>query len=189
MTTYDYDSLVNKIDVISQDAYRMGRIENVRYDPNDHTITGLVVKCEKEVSNMIGGGSSKSRILIKPENFELNDVLLLNDTVEDAKAYITADNENAPSVEGFEGMTVITSEFKKLGIIKSVYLDLDGWFVDSFEVKVDKEAHAPLGLKKLLGSKTIKGIKADHISNLGADNSIILSLTLEEVKEIMLVDE
>ena len=40
----DYESLVDKIDVISQDAYRMGRIEGVRYDPHDYNILGLIVK-------------------------------------------------------------------------------------------------------------------------------------------------
>ena len=39
----DYESLVDKIDVISQDAYRMGRIEGVRYDPHDYNILGLIV--------------------------------------------------------------------------------------------------------------------------------------------------
>ena len=187
MTAYDYSSLVNKIDVISQDAYRMGRIENVRYDPHDYTITGLVVRVEKEISNMIGGGSSKSRVLIKPESFALNDVLLLSDTVEDATAYIQPDIETISSVDGFEGRDVITSEHKKLGTIKSIYLDLDGWFVDSFEIKLDKEAHAPLGLKKLLVSKCIRGVKADHISVMA--DSIILSLTMDDVKEIMLLDD
>ena len=83
----DYESLVDKIDVISQDAYRMGRIEGVRYDPHDYNILGLIVKCEKEVSAMLNAGTSKSRILLRPDNFEVHDVLLIGETVEDAKGY------------------------------------------------------------------------------------------------------
>ncbi len=71
MTAYDYDSIVNKIDVISQDARIVGRIQEVRYDPHDYTITGLAVRCEKEISALIEAGSGKSRILIKPESFTI----------------------------------------------------------------------------------------------------------------------
>jgi len=187
MTAYDYDSIVNKIDVISQDARIVGRIQEVRYDPHDYTITGLAVRCEKEISAMIEAGSGKSRILIKPESFTLYDVLLLADTVEDAKAYIQPDMDTMSAVRGFIGKEVITSEHIKLGTIDAVYLDLDGWFIDSFLIKVDKDAHATLGLKKLLKAKRIRGIKADHISVMA--ESVILGITMEDVKGIMLPDE
>ena len=187
MTVYDYGSIVNSIDVISQDARIVGRIQEVRYDPHDYTIIGMAVKCERNISNDIGAGSSKSRILIKPERFELYDVLLLADTVEDAKAYIQPDMDTMSAVKGFIGRDVITSEHAKLGVIKAVYLDLDGWFIDSFLIKLDKDAQTALGLKKLMGTKSIRGVKADHISVM-ADN-IQLSITMDEVKQIMLPDE
>ena len=187
MTAYDYNSIVNKIDVISQDARIIGRIQEVRYDPHDYTITGLAVRCEKEISSIIEAGNSKSSILIKPENFELYDVLLLADTVEDAKAYIQPDMDTMSAVRGFIGKEVITSDHLRLGIIDAVYLDLDGWFIDSFEIKVDKEAHTPLGLKKFLKAKRIRGVKADHISVM-AEN-ILLGITMEDVRGIMLPDE
>ena len=187
MTAYDYDSIVNKIDVISQDARIIGRIQEVRYDPHDYTITGLAVRCEKEISSLIEAGNSKSRILIKPENFELYDVLLLADTVEEAKAYIQPDMDTRSAVRGFIGKDVITSEHLKLGTIDAVYLDLDGWFIDSFLIKVDKDAHTPLGLKKLLKAKRIRGVKADHISVMS--ENILLGITMEDVRGIMLPDE
>ncbi|MBP5395277.1 MAG: hypothetical protein J6Y18_05190 [Candidatus Methanomethylophilaceae archaeon] len=188
MTAYDYDSIVNKIDVISQDARIVGRIQEVRYDPHDYTITGLAVRCEKEISSIIDAGNSKSRILIKPDNgFELYDVLLLSDTLENAKAYIQPDIDTMSAVRGFIGKDVITSEHLKLGVIDAVYLDLDGWFIDSFLIKVDKDAHTPLGLKKLLKAKRIRGVKADHISVMS--ENILLGITMEDVRGIMLPDE
>ena len=187
MTTYDYDSIINKIDVISQDARIIGRIQEVRYDPHDYTITGLAVKCEKEISNEINAGTTKSRILIKPERFELYDVLLLADSLEDATAYIEPDMDTMSAVSGFIKKDVVTSDHKKLGVIKAVFLDLDGWFIDSFVIKLDKEASTELGLKKLIGSPSIRGIKADHISVMA--ESVFLGITLEDVKGIMLPNE
>ena len=183
----DYESLVDKIDVISQDAYRMGRIEGVRYDPHDYNILGLIVKCEKEVSNMVGAGSSKSRILLRPENFEVHDVLLIGDTVEDAKSYIQPDVDTMSSVDNLISMQVATADDKLLGVIKGVQLDLGGWYVHSFTIKLDKEAHAPLGLKKLLLSKEISGIMADHISVVS--DKVHLTLTMDEVKDVMQLTE
>lgn len=182
MTTVDYDSLTDKIDVISQDAYRLGRIEGVRYDPHDWVISGLVVKCEKEISNIIGAGSSKSRVMLKPEQFELNDVLLLGERIEDAKSYITPDVETLSTIDNLKGKDVTTADNKLLGKITSVLLDLDSWYVHSFIIKLDKEAHAPLGLKKLMFSKSISGIKVDHVSVVS--DSVVLTLDMDQVKQI-----
>ena len=179
----DYESLIDKIDVISQDAYRIGRIEGVRYDPHDYTISGLVVKCEKEVSNMINAGSSKSRIMMRPTSFEVHDVLLLGDTVEDAKSYIETDKDTLSSVDNLISMSVATADEKLLGTIKAVHLDLGGWYIHSFTIKLDKEAHAPLGLKKLLLAKEISGIMADHVSMVS--DKVHLTLTMDEVKDVM----
>ncbi len=179
----DYASLVDKMDVISQDAYRVGRVEGVRYDQNDYTICGLVVKCEKDVSAIIGGGSSKSRVMMKPESFEIRDVLLLADTVEDARSYIQPDTDALSSVDNLIGQAVVTADQLPLGTIKAVHLDLSGWYIHSFTIKLDKEAHAPLGLKKVLLAKEITGIMADHISVVS--DKVHLTLKMEEVKEVM----
>lgn len=183
----DYSSLVDKIDVISQDAYRVGRIEGVRYDPQDYTISGLVVKCEKDVSNIIGAGSSKSRILMKPDNFEIRDVLLLGETVEDAKSYIKADVDALSSVDKLLSLQVYTNDEKVLGTVKAVNLDLDGWYIHSFTIKLDKEAHAPLGLKKVLFAKEISGIMVDHVSTVS--EKMVLTLKMDEVKDVMQLSE
>ncbi len=183
----DYSSLIGKIDVISQDAYRVGRIEGARYDPQDYSIKGLVVKCEKDVSNIIGAGSSKSRVLMRPESFEIRDVLLLGDTVEDAKSYVQPDVDALSSVDNLISMQVYTSDNLALGTVKAVHLDLGGWYVHSFTIKLDKEAHAPLGLKKLLIAKEISGIMVDHISTVS--EKIVLTLTMEEVKGVMQTGE
>ena len=88
---------------------------------------------------------------------------------------------------GFIKKDVITSDHKRLGAIKAVFLDLDGWFIDSFVIKLDKEASTELGLKKFIGSPCIRGIKADHISVMA--ESVFLGITLDDVKGIMLPDE
>ncbi len=183
----DYASLVDKIDVISQDAYRVGRVEGVRYDPHDYTICGWVVKCEKDVSAIIGGGSSKSRVMMKPESFEIRDVLLLADTVEDARSYIQPDTDALSSVDNLIGQAVVTADQLPLGTSKAVHLDLSGWYIHSFTIKLDKEAHAPLGLKKVLLAKEITGIMADHISVVS--DKVHLTLKMEEVKEVMQTPE
>lgn len=182
MKTIDYASIVDKIDVISQDAYRIGRIETIRYDPGDWSIPGVVVKCDKEISALIDAGTSKSRVLIKPTNFELRDVLLLGETVADAKEYISPDIETLSNVVNLKDKPVTTSDNVNLGKIESVILNLDSWYVQSFIIKLDKNAHAPLGLKKLMFSKSIGGINTSHVRVVS--DSVNLTLSMEEVKNI-----
>ena len=183
----DYASLVNRINVISQDAYLVGIIEGVRYDPQDYSIEGLVVKCEKDVSNLIGAGTAKSRILIRPDSFEFRDVLLLGTTVDEERPNIKPDNEAKSSVDNLINKQVYTKDDKVLGTVKSVQLDLGGWYIHSFTIKLDKEAHAPLGLKKLLFAKEISGIMVDHVSTVS--DSMVLTLTMDEVKGVMQTSE
>lgn len=186
MTTVDYASLIDGIDVIGQDAYRIGRVEGVCYDPSDWKIIGLVVKCDKRISELIGAGSSKSRIMMKPDSFVLNDVLLLADDVEGMKSYVSQYNESYSAAGNLLGKPVTTGDDKPLGTVKAVKLNLDDWFVQSFVVKLDKEAYAPLNLKKGLFSKDISGITTDHV-DVTSEN-IRLKLTMEQVRDVAVLD-
>lgn len=186
MSTVDYASLTDGIDVISQDAYRAGRIEGICYDPVDWNILGLVIKCDKEISEMIGAGSSKSRIMIRPDSFVLNNVLLLSEEVEGMKSYMSSFSEAYSTVGNLIGKDVTTADGKALGKVKAVMVNLDEWFVQSFVIKLDKEAHAPLGLKKFLLAKDISGITTDHVEAMS--ENVILKLTMEQVKDVMISD-
>lgn len=173
--------------VISQDAYDVGDIIDVRYDMANWSAEGLKVRCTKDVSNIIGAGSSKSMILIKPPTFQKHDVLLLPDTVEDARAYIRADSEALEVVSNIIGKKVYSCDQQAIGAIESVYIDVSDWVIHSFTIKLDKTAHELLGIKKGFGflTKSVSGISVGHVATV-AEN-ISLNLVMDQVRDIVTV--
>lgn len=173
--------------VISQDAYDVGSIIDVRYDLANWSAEGLRVRCTKDVSNIIGAGSSKSMILVKPPTFQIHDVVLLPDTVEDARSYIRADSEALEVVSNIVGKKVYTCDQQVVGVVDVVNIDVSDWMVHSFIIKLDKTAHDLLGIKKGLGflTKSVSGITVGHIATV-AEN-ISLSLVMDQVRDIVTV--
>ena len=184
----DYSDLIDNKQVISQDAYVVGRVEGVRYTSPNFSIEGIIVRCEKEASNILGGGSAKSRVLIRPDSFEFRDVLLLGNNLEDEKPNVKPDSDAFPQVENLLGMQVVTADNEILGTVKTIQLDVESWYLHTFSVKLDKEAHGKLGIKKLLFAKELTGLLAENIANV-APEQINLTLTMEEVKQTMQLAE
>lgn len=185
MVTISLDELKGK-EVISCDAYLLGNVQDVRYDPVSWEILGLKVRSTKEISKMLSAGSAKSMILVRPGDYAIKDVIVFRDCLEDSKARISADSDNMAALSFLSGRKAVSSDGLLLGSINEIVLEMDHWTVQSVKVKLDKGAYEPLGLKKGLLSKTATGILATHISAV-ADN-VNLYLTTEDLRDLLTLD-
>ncbi|MBE6524990.1 MAG: hypothetical protein IJF47_01670 [Candidatus Methanomethylophilaceae archaeon] len=185
MTIVTMDSL-SDIEMISQDAYRLGTIQDIRYDSTQWNIEGFKVKSNKGASILLGAGSSRSMLIIKPYKFVLNDVLLLPDDAAEVKNYSKADTDSIPALSSLLGKRIITSDGITLGFIENILIDLDNWFVHSFRVKLDKSAYEALSLKKGLFSKTISGILTTSVS--AVSDNIMLRVSANTLKDMITLD-
>jgi sporulation protein YlmC with PRC-barrel domain len=185
MATIALDELKGK-EVISSDAYLLGNVQDVRYDPVSWDVLGLKVKSNKDVSKIISAGSARSMILVRPGDYAINDVILFRDTLEDSKDRISADNDNVSSLSFIIGKKIVSSDGLLVGIVSDVLLEMEQWSVQSVKVKLDKGAYEPLGLKKGIFSKTASGILVTHIS--AVTDNMSLYLTAKDLAELLTVD-
>ena len=177
---------VNK-KVISQDAYEVGEVQDIRYDPATWNIEGLKLRCSKTVSSMISAGTSKSMIMLGPVQFSMNDVIVLPDDIEGANSYIRADSDNFSAVSYLMGRKVISADGATIGAVESVLIDLDDWSLNSLRVKLDKTAYERLGIKKgLIFGKTVSGLLVNLIE--AVTENIMLNVTADELKDIVIQD-
>lgn len=185
MTIFALDELKGK-EVISSDAYLLGNVQDVRYDPVSWDILGLKVKSNKEISRIIGAGSSRSMVMVGPGDYGINDVILLRDTLEGSKDRISADNDNISSISFLSGKKVVTSDGLFVGTVSEVLLEMEHWAVQSVKVKMDKGAFEPLGIKKGIFSKTASGILVTHIS--AVTDNISLYLSTNDLADVIVLD-
>ncbi|MFA6679732.1 MAG: hypothetical protein WCR96_04495 [Candidatus Methanomethylophilaceae archaeon] len=177
---------INGMHIISQDAFDIGEIVDIRYDPTTWDIVGFKVKSNKSVAGLLNAGSGKSMIMIKPDQYIINDVMLFQDTLEDARSRISADNGNIPSLSYITGKKIVTSDGILLGSVDEVLFDSDRWSVISLKVKLDKVACPLLGLKKGLFAKMAYGLLVRHI--VSVSENVNLYLTMEELKDELAFD-
>ena len=185
MALVDYDS-VKGLEVITQDAYILGEVLDVRFEDLTWNIQGFKIKSESKISKMINVGSGKSMILLQPGKYAIQDVVVVPDNINEVRTRITTDNNNYKSLSDTIGMKVMSSENVLIGTVDSVQVDLDNWAVVSFKVKLDKGAYAPLEIKKGLLGKKVSGLLMSDISEMGDD--IKLNLNLFGIKGQVVVD-
>ena len=174
------------LDVITQDAYILGEVLDVRYEDLTWNIQGLKVKSQSKVSRMINVGSGKSMLLLQPGKYAINDVLVLPDAIDSVRNRVTADNSSYKSLADTLGMKVMSSENVLIGTVDSIQMDLDNWDLVSMKVKLDKSAYAPLDIKKGLLGKRVSGLLMTDISEIA--DTIRLGLDITEVKSQVIVD-
>ena len=185
MALVDYDS-VKGLEVITQDAYILGEVLDVRFEDLTWNIQGFKIKSESKISKMISVGSGKSMILLQPGKYAIQDVVVVPDNINEVRTRITTDNNNYKSLSDTIGMKVMSSENVLIGTVDSVQVDLDNWTVVSFKVKLDKGAYAPLEIKKGRLGKKVSGLLMSDISEMGDD--IKLNLNLFGIKGQVVVD-
>lgn len=185
MAIVDFDS-VKGLDIITQDAYILGEILDIRFEDLTWNIQGFKVKSESKVSKMINVGSGKSMLLVHPGKYVINDVVLLPDTIDGLGVKVSADSNDFKSVSSLLGMKVLSKENFLIGTVDSIMVDLDNWNVVSMKVKLDKVAYAPLDIKKGLLSKKVSGLMMTDVADIG--DSINLALDILTIKAQVTVD-
>lgn len=171
------------MNVVSGDAYIVGDVMDMRYDPVSWRLEGLKVRCTKGASNVIGAGNGRSMVLLGPADLIINDVVLLPDSLEDARDYIRADTDALSSVGYLEGRRVVSSDGMLLGTVDAVLLDLATWNVHSFRMKVDKAACTVLGMRKGIFAKVVTGISTVNVETV--TENVNLNVTAEQVRGLI----
>ncbi len=185
MAMYEFDS-VKGLDVITQDAYILGEVLDVRFEDLTWNIQGFKVKTQSKVSKMISVGSGKSMVLLQPGKYAIGDVIVLPDTIDGVRSRIAVDNNNYKTLSSVLGMKVMSNENVIIGTIDSIQMDLDNWNLVSMKVKLDKTAYAPLDIKKGLLGKKVSGLLMTDIAEI--TDVIRLNLSILEVKSQVIID-
>ncbi len=177
---------LKNMEVLSRDAYRLGVVQDIRYDPDDWVVEGLKVKCNKDASSILRAGNAKSMILMKPHSYVMNDVMIISDNLEDSLPYISADTDTISAVSNLVDKKIVSADDIFIGTISDVFVDLDNWYVHSFRIKLDKNACDILGLKKGLFAKTISGVLTSYVRTM--TEFVYLKLTADDLRDLVTLD-
>ena len=182
--TVNLESL-NGVPMITSDAFELGVITDIRYDPFDWTVKGLKVRSNR--SSKLSAGIGKSVFLILPDDFVLNDVMIIDRPIDKMKDSVVPDNANIPSIMSLLNAKVITRDNALVGTVTTAMINTDSWKVSSLVVRLDKTAIEAMKMKKGLFSKISVEISTDLI--LSSADMVHLDEHMEGVREKMTVLE
>jgi len=170
----ELDILLGK-EIITKDAYRLGTVQDLRCETVGWSIIGLRIKLGPTVSPELGPAKT---VLLAPESFRMNDVLLSKETIESVRSRITQDDRNIRSLTGMEGMKVYTSDALLIGSVDVIDVDIHKWRAVSFTVRLDKGIYPKLDLKKGFVAKKASGLDFADIS--GISDAVVLNINSGE---------
>lgn len=177
---------IRGLETISDEGYILGNVADIRYNPETWKVKGIRINQSSRFKTVYP--EFRSKVLIAPSTkFRVSDVFLLNFTTAELKSKITTDNDTIDMVSNMIGKKVITKDNVLLGTMEAVQIDVEKWTIVSTSVKLDKDAHAPLGIKKLLFNKTVSGVQTSYIRIVS--ETIPLNVTLEQLKKNIIVDD
>jgi len=174
------------IQMISSDAYDVGEVTDIRYDPFEWNVVGLKIKTKRS-SAKLAAGTSKTTLLILPEKFVMNDVILLSQPIEGLKDSVVPDNSNISSLSSLVSMKVVTKDNALVGTVTTVMIDPDNWKVLSIVVRLDKAAIEAMNMKKGFFSKLNAEIGVDQI--LSSADMVHLKEPMNSVRQSMTILE
>ena len=177
-------SLVGR-QMISSDAYDVGEIIDVRYDPFEWSVAGLRIRTKR--SDKLAAGFGKANMMILPDKFVMNDVMLLDRPVDKLKETASPDNGNIPLLSSLVSAKAVSKDNVTIGVVTEVMIDTDIWKVTSIAVRLDKTAIEAMGMKKGLFSKINVEISTGMI--LASKEMIHLSENIDGVREKMTILE
>ncbi|MDR0335382.1 MAG: hypothetical protein LBH69_05840 [Methanomassiliicoccaceae archaeon] len=179
-----FESLIGK-EMISSDAYDVGEINDVRYDPFEWNVVGLRIKTKR--SEKLAAGSGKANLLIRPERFTLNDVMLLGQPLDRLRDSVVPDNSNISSLSSLISAKVVTKDNLLVGTVTTAMIDTDGWKIRSIAVRLDKTAIEAMKMKKGLFAKITAEVRTGLI--LSCMDMVHLNEPMESLREnIMILD-
>ena len=170
---------LKNVKVISSDAFEVGELDDVRYDPFDWNVVGLKV-ISKKPSFKIGGGTA---VMILPERPILNDVMLLSQPIEKIRSLSVPDNNNISVLSSMMSVKVVTKDNELVGTVRDIMIDTEHWTVVSIVVRLDRHAMEMMDLKKWPLSKINVEIRKDII--LSTTDMVHLSENISGVRDNM----
>ena len=174
------------MNMISSDAYEIGEINDICYDPFEWNVVGLRVKIKRS-SEKLSAGFGKTTVLVLPDKFIMNDVMLLSRPIDGVKGSVVPDNKNISSLLPLVSAKVVTRDNALIGNVVTVMIDPDSWKVPSIVVRLDKGAIEAMGMKKGLFSKINVEIGTEMI--LSSADLIHLNEQMDGVRNKMTVVE
>jgi len=173
------------VQIISADAFEVGELDDVRYDPFDWNVIGLRVLSKR--SAKLAGGFGKTAVMILPDKFVMNDVILLNQTMERIRESAVPDNKNISLLMAMLSAKVVTNDGASVGTVQDVVIDTAEWKVRSVIVKLERDAIDAMGLKKGLFSKINVEIRTSLI--LSTSDMVHLNQPMAGIKDNMTILE
>jgi len=174
---------LKNVQIISADAFEVGNLDDVRYDPFDWNVKGLRVTSKR--SSKLGGGIGKTAVMILPDKFVLNDVILLNQTMERVRESAVPDNRNISLLFPILSARVVTRDNISVGTVQDIVIDTAEWKVKSIVVRLERDAMDAMGLKKGLFSKINVEIRTNLI--ISTTDMVHLNEEMDGVKDNMTI--
>jgi len=175
------------LELVTADAFKIGMINDLRYDPSRWKIASLKLRTEKGLTKKIPSlGSGRSMVQMCTRDFIINDIILMKEEIDDIEAFIEPDSDNSPTLSTLDGMNVVSKDGIELGTVYDINVDTDMWMIPTISVKLDKTGFEPLGLKKGLLSKTVISIRTEYIET--TTTLIMLNQTAVELKDDIVVE-
>lgn len=165
MPLKDFGSFL-KLQVVTSDAYILGEIHDMRYDPISWSIKGFKVKSSKNAASVLSAGYGKSMLFLPVGDYTVNDVILVDSPLESLRGVVSADNDVLPAISFLRGKKVVSSDGVIMGTLEDMVLEEERWIVPTFRMKVDKGANEILGMKRSIFSKTVSGIPSTDIASV-----------------------
>ena len=179
-----FESLRGK-EIISADAYDVGEINDVRYDPFEWNVLGLKIRTKR--SDKLAAGFGKSNLLIRPDKFVMNDLMLLAQPIDKLKDTAVPDNSNMSSLSSLISVKAVTKDNVSVGVVTDVMIDTEAWKVASVIIRLDKTAIEAMKMKKGLFAKISAEIRTDMI--LASKEMIHLNAEIGSLRENMTILE
>ena len=175
------------LELVTADAFKIGIVNDLRYDLSRWKVSSLRIKTEKGISKIIPSlGSGRSMVKMCTRDFIINDVILMEEKVAELESFIEPDTDNALVLSALDGMSVVSKDGVELGTVYDVNVDTDMWTIPTISVKLDKTGFEPLGLRKGLLSKTVISIRTEYIETL--TSLIMLNQNAAELKDDIVVE-
>jgi len=125
--------------------------------------------------------------MILPDKFVMNDVMLMNQTIEKIRESAVPDNKNISLLMSMLSSKVVTNDGASVGTVQDVIIDTAEWKVRSVIVKLERDAMDAMGLKKGLFSKINVEIRTNLI--ISTSDMVHLNVPMAGVKDNMTVLE
>jgi sporulation protein YlmC with PRC-barrel domain len=167
--------------IISSDAFIVGNVVDVYYEPGSWTVRSIGVRGSKGLGDVLGASSfRKPQFSLNIGTYDINDVILIPEARDQLQKALVADNGGTEKATVLIGKKVVTSDLITIGTIADIGIDLDTWRINSFKVKIEKGVAEALDVKLGLINKTVSGLLTSHISSV--TDGVNLSRRVEDLR-------